>query len=137
MRMRTYVCMYVCVYHGLSDYTLFMCMLQVTPQAPEFVPAAGGGGAGGSAGARNGSPNFLNSFTNLAGSGGPQVTYGGRRNSLESPLPVSPQLTPQPSPPLSSCSPTPTLDKTPVTPVSTYQVQTFNYEYYNIVILQV
>ena len=99
-----------------------MCLSQVTPQAPEFVPAAGGGGAGGSAGAGNGSPNFLNSFTSLAGSGGPQVTYGGRRSSLGSPLPVSPQLTPQPSPPLSSCSPTPTLDKTPVTPVSTYQV---------------
>jgi hypothetical protein len=50
------------------------------------------------------------------------VTYGGRRSSLGSPLPVSPQLTPHPSPPLSNCSPTPTLDKTPVTPVSTYQV---------------
>jgi hypothetical protein len=113
---------------------LYLCLLQVTPQVPEFVPAPGGGGTGGIAGARNGSPNFLNSFTSLAGSGGPQVTYGGRRSSLESSLPVSPQLTPQPSPPLNSCSPTPKLDKTPVTPVSTYQVQIFNYEYYNIVI---
>lgn len=99
-----------------------MCLSQVIPQAPEFVPATGGGGAGGSAGARNGSPNFLKSFTSLGGSGGSQVTYGGRRSSLGSPLPVSPQLTPHPSPPLSNCSPTPTLDKTPVTPVSTYQV---------------
>ncbi|PSN54180.1 hypothetical protein C0J52_03572 [Blattella germanica] len=85
---------------------------EVTPQAPEFVPSAGGAG---SAGAGNGSPNFLNSFAS------PQATFGGRRSSMESPLPVSPRLTPQPSPPLSNCSPTPTLDKTPVTPVSTYQ----------------
>jgi len=99
-----------------------MCQSQVTPQASKFVPSAGGGGASGSAGARNDSPNFLNSFTSLAGSGGPQVTYGGRRSSLETPLPVSPQLTPQPSPPLSSCSSNPALDTTPVTPVSTYQV---------------
>ena len=103
-------------------YLIRLYLSQVTPQAPEFVPAVGGGGTGGSAGARNGSPNFLNSFTGLAGSGGPQVTYGGRRRSLGSPLPVSPHLTPQPSPTLSNCSPTPTLDETPVAPVSTYQV---------------
>jgi hypothetical protein len=101
---------------------LYLCVSQVTPQAPEFVPATGGGGAGGSAGARSGSPNVLNSFTSLGGSGGPQVTYGGRRSSVASPRPVSPQRTPPPSPPLSNSSPTPTLDKTPVTPVSTYQV---------------
>lgn len=104
-----------------------MCILQVTPQAPEFVPAAGGGTAAGNTAAGNGSPDFLNSFTGLSGSGGPQATFGSRRSSLESPVSVSPRLTPQPSPPLSNCSPTSTLDKTPITPVSTYQVQTFQY----------
>ncbi|XP_067004474.1 PAN2-PAN3 deadenylation complex subunit PAN3 isoform X2 [Anabrus simplex] len=81
---------------------------KVTPQAPEFVPGAVAGG--------NGSPSFLNSFSS------PPGAYV-RRRSVDSPLPVSPHLTPQPSPPLSNCSPTPntSLDKTPVTPVSTYQ----------------
>lgn len=112
---------------------LFFCILQVTPQAPEFVPAAGGGGTAGNTAARSGSPDFLNSFTGLPGPGGPQATFGGRRRSTESPVPVSPQLTPQPSPPLNNCSPTSALDKTPITPVSTYQVQTFQYQYYNMI----
>ncbi|PNF35617.1 PAB-dependent poly(A)-specific ribonuclease subunit PAN3 [Cryptotermes secundus] len=94
---------------------------KVTPQAPEFVPAAGGGGTTGNTATRSGSPDFLNSFTGMPGSGGPQATFGGRRRSTESPVPVSPQLTPQPSPPLNNCSPTSALDKTPITPVSTYQ----------------
>ncbi|XP_069692490.1 PAN2-PAN3 deadenylation complex subunit PAN3 isoform X2 [Periplaneta americana] len=94
---------------------------KVTPQAPEFVPSAAGPPGPGSTSAGNGSPSFLNSFSSLTSSGGPQTTFGGRRSSIESPLPVSPRLTPQPSPPLSNRSPTPTLDKTPITPVSTYQ----------------
>lgn len=98
------------------------------PQAPEFVPAAGGGGTGSNTAAPSGSPDFLNSFTGLSGSGGPKATFGSsRRSSLESPVSVSPRLTPQPSPPLSNCSPTPAIDTTPITPVSTYQVQTFQY----------
>lgn len=86
------------------------------------MPAAGVAGTPGNTGARSDSPDFINSYTGLPGSGGPQSAFGGRRRSLESPLPVSPQLTPQPSPPLNNCSPTSGLDKTPITPVSTYQV---------------
>nr|CAD7432814.1 unnamed protein product [Timema monikensis] len=86
-----------------AENNLMVCLVpQVTPQAPEFVPGA------------NGSPSFLAQY------GGPTGSPGFvRRGSEESPLAVSPRLTPQPSPPLSNSSPT--LDKTPVTPVSTYQ----------------
>nr|CAD7195330.1 unnamed protein product [Timema douglasi] len=91
---------------SLTKSLVGLCLDQgvkkVTPQAPEFVPGA------------NGSPSFLAQY------GGPTGSPGFvRRGSEESPLAVSPRLTPQPSPPLSNSSPT--LEKTPVTPVSTYQ----------------
>ncbi|CAG2060850.1 unnamed protein product, partial [Timema podura] len=88
---------------SLAGLCLDQGVKKVTPQAPEFVPGA------------NGSPSFLAQY------GGPTGSPGFvRRGSEESPLAVSPRLTPQPSPPLSNSSPT--LDKTPITPVSTYQV---------------
>nr|CAD7442981.1 unnamed protein product [Timema bartmani] len=87
---------------SLAGLCLDQGVKKVTPQAPEFVPGA------------NGSPSFLAQY------GGPTGSPGFvRRGSEESPLAVSPRLTPQPSPPLSNSSPT--LDKTPITPVSTYQ----------------
>ncbi|XP_046996275.1 PAN2-PAN3 deadenylation complex subunit PAN3 isoform X1 [Schistocerca americana] len=93
---------------GLAGLTIEQTVStkKVTPQAPEFIPAASTGGTV--------SPNFLRAFSS-------PVNNFVRRTSVESPLPLTPHLTPQPSPPLSNCSPTSSLEKTSVTPVSAYQ----------------